>query len=71
MLKHLEDTSPGVHDMLLSACDVERYRRLGCEGYHDNCADNLRTALTEMDVIVVFSACPMDIVLTNGPDRMP
>ena len=48
MLKHLEDTSPGVHDMLLSACDVERYCLLGCKGYHDNCADNLSTALTEI-----------------------
>ena len=101
--------------MLLSACDVDRYRLLGCEEYHDNCADNLRMALTEinleppelpspwnvfenvvvgedgrleiqpppvkvgdflvllaeMDVMVVFSACPMDIVLTNRPDRTP
>lgn len=35
-----EDTTPGVHDILWSACDSERYRMLGHDGYHDNCTDN-------------------------------
>jgi len=39
------DTSPGVHDTLMAACDAYRYRNLGVEGYHDNCADNMRLAL--------------------------
>ena len=37
-------TSPGVHDMLIAACDPERYRKLGV-AEHDSCADNLRRAL--------------------------
>jgi len=109
------DTSPGVHDLLLSACDQERYRLLGHEGYHASCVENLTAALAavgvplaaipspwnvfekvtitdrgrleiqpppvqagdhlllraDLEAIVVFSACPMDIVLTNGPDRTP
>ena len=112
LLTVVADTSPGVHDLLLSACDIERYRLLGHEGYHRNCADNLRecaatlgieladipspfnvfehvriddqgglsiqtpvakagdalTLRTETDLHLVFSACPMDIALTNGPD---
>lgn len=40
-----EDTSPGVHDTVIAACDAYRYRQLGCEDYHDNCTDNLRMAL--------------------------
>ena len=40
-----EDTSPGVHDTLIAACDLFRYIGLGVEGYHDNCSDNLRMAL--------------------------
>jgi uncharacterized protein YcgI (DUF1989 family) len=40
-----EDTSPGVHDTLIAACDLFRYLNLGVDGYHDNCADNLRMAL--------------------------
>ena len=42
-----EDTSPGIHDTLVPACDVERYRLLGVEGHHASCAENLHTALEE------------------------
>jgi uncharacterized protein YcgI (DUF1989 family) len=40
-----EDTSPGVHDTVIAACDTYRYQQLGCTDYHDNCTDNLRMAL--------------------------
>jgi len=113
ILRITEDTSPGVHDLLLSACDKERYQLLGVDDYHRNCADNLREALgelntttqeipspfnifenvhidengelsiqpplvaagesikllAELDILLVLSCCPMDIALTNGPDR--
>lgn len=113
ILRVTEDTSPGVHDSLLSACDIDRYRLLGIDEYHRNCVDNLIealaeldvtppeipspfnifenvhigengelsiepplvaagqsiTLLAELDVILVLSCCPMDIALTNGPDR--
>jgi len=115
ILTIVEDTSPGCHDLLLSACDVGRYTLLGHQGYHANCIDNLDSALremglaapetpspvnvfekvsidadgklhiepplakpgesltlrAEMDLVLVVSACPMDIVLTNGSDRRP
>ena len=45
ILQFEEDTSPGVHDSVIAACDAARYVQLGCEGYHDNCTDNLRMAL--------------------------
>jgi uncharacterized protein YcgI (DUF1989 family) len=54
MLTLVEDTTRGVHDMLWAACDKERYRMLGHEGYHDNCADNLHKvsslALNRLDL---------------------
>ena len=109
------DTSPGVHDTLIAACDVQRYQKLGVKGYHDNCTDNLRMAMiaigrhvrhipsplniwmntpvgvngaiswlppvshagdevafrAEVDVIVVMSACPQDLVPVNGSDNTP
>lgn len=115
MLTVISDTSPGCHDLLLSACDLGRYRLLGHTGPHRSCVDNLREALSELsvspphipspvnifesvtigpdgtleivpprvekgqaltlcaefDVIVVVSACPMDIVPTNGSDLTP
>lgn len=105
----LTDTSPGIHDTLMAACDLHRYTNLGVVGYHDSCADNMRLALAaiglrshevpqpfnlwmnipvkpdysvewlppvskagdyveiraEMDVVVVMSACPQDIVPIN------
>ena len=115
VLTLLEDTSGGIHDTLLAACDRYRYELLGCEEYHDNCTDNLSAALAElglispetpspwnlfmnipvapdgsvsfeppvsrpgdhltlraeMDCVVVFSACPQDIVPINGVDCTP
>ncbi len=45
LLTLVSDTSPGVHDTLIASCDHARYQQLGCDTYHDNCADNLRMAL--------------------------
>jgi uncharacterized protein len=109
------DTSPGIHDTLLSACDEERYQLLGFNDKHGSCCTNFHLALAELgittrdvpsplnlfenveiaadrtlsirppvslpgdsvtllvliDAVLVFSACPMDIALTNGLDRIP
>ncbi|MED5573813.1 MAG: urea carboxylase-associated family protein, partial [Pseudomonadota bacterium] len=108
-----EDTSPGIHDTLIAACDPYRYEQLGHVGHHDNCTENLHAALSklgreatetpsplnlfmnieikadgdlewlppvskpgdtiilrvEMDCVVVFSACPMDLLPINGVDN--
>lgn len=47
ILKLVSDTSPGVHDMLIAACDAARYRALGAVE-HRSCADNLREALSDV-----------------------
>ena len=109
------DTSPGIHDTLLSSCDQARYDLLGFAGSHRSCAQNFYEALAALDlkptrvpapfnmferviitenggleiappvsrpgdtvtlqalsdVVVILSACPMDIALTNGLDRTP
>ena len=67
ILTLVADTSPGAHDMLIAACDAERYRALGAQE-HASCADNLRTALSQKglptDVIPqpvnVFMRIPVD-----------
>ena len=41
MITLTEDNTLGVHDMIFPACDAERYRMLGFDGYHANCSDNL------------------------------
>jgi uncharacterized protein YcgI (DUF1989 family) len=112
----LDDTSPGVHDTLIPACDPERYALLGHEGPHRNCAENFRAAVSlagftppavvpsplnvfmnipvtddgrlefqpsparrgdsvtfeaMVDLLVVFSACPQDMVPINGVSMTP
>lgn len=44
VLRLAEDASPGIHDMLIAACDPARYAALGAPG-HRSCAENLRHAL--------------------------
>lgn len=45
ILTLVEDTSPGIHDTFIAACDIYRFQGLGCTEYHDNCADNLRAGM--------------------------
>ncbi len=47
MLVLTDDTTRGVHDIIWSACDAERYRMQGYDGYHDNCTDNMHSALKD------------------------
>ena len=47
ILTLVADTSGGVHDTLLAACDRERYELLGASEPHDNCTDNLHAALAD------------------------
>ena len=116
ILTVVEDTSGGVHDTLIAACDRHRYAFLGVEGHHDNCTDNLFAGMAElgltppevpsplnlfmnipwdaagtlafaappqpapgghvrlraeMDLVIVFSACPQDILPINGQSGRP
>ena len=57
----LSDSSPGVHDTLIAACDIHRYEQLGHQGHHDNCADNLRMALAEVGVRAPDVPCPLNL----------
>jgi uncharacterized protein YcgI (DUF1989 family) len=114
ILTVVADTSGGVHDTLVAACDKQRYALLG-HPVHDNCTDNLAAGLralelkppevpcplnlfmnvpvqangaisfeppvsppgsfislrAEMDLVIVFSACPQDITPVNGAQCLP
>jgi uncharacterized protein YcgI (DUF1989 family) len=115
ILTVVEDTSPGVHDTLIAACDIYRYEGLGHVGYHRNCTDNFNEQMKKlgkaasqppcplnlfmnipwtaggkltfapplskpgdyiefkalMDCVLVFSACPQDMLPVNGKDQTP
>jgi uncharacterized protein YcgI (DUF1989 family) len=61
MIEIVEDTSPGIHDILIACCDHARYQQLGAEDYHDNCADNFRMALKAIGVQPTHVPSPFNI----------
>lgn len=50
LLKMVEDTSPGVHDTLIAACDRWLYAEMGVTTYHENCTDNFWDALAALAI---------------------
>jgi uncharacterized protein YcgI (DUF1989 family) len=50
ILTMLEDTSPGVHDTVIAACDPNRYAQLGADADHRSCCTNFAEALAEMSI---------------------
>jgi len=69
ILTFVEDTSPGIHDTLMAACDDYRYGLLGCTEYHDNCTDNMYAALRQIGVIVQECPSPLNLWMNIPVDR--
>ena len=63
ILTVLEDTSGGIHDTLLAACDRYRYEQLGCTEYHDNCTDNLAQGLAELGLTPPETPSPLNLFM--------
>jgi len=59
----IEDTSGGVHDTVIAACDRYRYEGLGCTGYHDNCTDNLAAAMAELGLKAPETPSPFNLFM--------
>jgi len=59
----VEDTSPGIHDTLLAACDDYRYGLLGCTEYHDNCTDNLYAAMRRLGLTPPEVPSPLNLFM--------
>src|SRR3954468_13648810 len=68
ILQIVEDTSGGIHDTLIAACDRWRYEQLGCDSYHDNCTDNLAIALRELGLVAPETPSPLNLFM-NIPVR--
>lgn len=69
ILKIVEDTSPGVHDTIIAACDRYRYKFLGVEGYHDNCTDNLYAGMSEIGLTPTEVPQPLNMWMNIPVDR--
>lgn len=63
ILTLVEDTSPGIHDTLVAACDESRYRLLGCTEYHQNCTDNLSAGMAEIGLKEPETPSPLNLFM--------
>ena len=63
ILTMMEDTSGGIHDTLMAACDRYRYIELGCAGHHDNCTDNLAQGLAELGLVPPETPSPLNLFM--------
>ncbi len=57
------DTSPGVHDTLIAACDKARYAQLSGDKGHANCADNLRACLAQLGILSPNVPAPLNLFM--------
>ncbi len=58
-----KDTSAGIHDTLMAACDDYRYRLLGCTEYHDNCTDNLFAGMKALGLTPPEVPSPLNLFM--------
>ncbi|PMD57740.1 Aminomethyltransferase [Hyaloscypha bicolor E] len=64
LLEIVEDTTEGVHDTLIAACDDARYRELGGGEGHRNCADNLVEGLGALGIKAPqFTPSPLNLFM--------
>jgi uncharacterized protein YcgI (DUF1989 family) len=63
ILTIVEDTTPGIHDTLIAACDRYRYQQLGGREGHENCTDNLAAALSEIGIEGAITPSPLNLFM--------
>ena len=61
-----EDATPGLHDMLIAACDPARYAGLGVDGWHASCQENLEREMAELGHDSIEIPQPINL-FTNVP----
>jgi len=63
ILTLIADTTPGLHDTLVAACDRYRYEQLGADAGHANCTDNLVAAMRELGRETRRVPCPLNLFM--------
>lgn len=57
------DSSPGIHDTLMAACDPQRYLNLGCKEPHRSCACNLHEAMAAIECRIERTPQPLNLFM--------
>ena len=63
ILTMVEDTSGGIHDTMVAACDRYRYELLGAKGHHDNCTDNLAAGMQALGLTAPETPSPLNLFM--------
>ncbi|MEM9222782.1 MAG: urea carboxylase-associated family protein [Pseudomonadota bacterium] len=63
ILVYEADTSPGVYDTIMAACDPARYRRLGAPPDHRSCATNLFEAMAAINAPIMAVPQPLNLFM--------
>lgn len=59
------DATPGIHDMLVAACDPTRYEQLGAQGWHASCQENLQRAMAAAGHAAVEVPQPINLFMNT------
>lgn len=63
ILRLIDDTSPGRHDLLIPACDAARYAALSARPSHPSCAENLRRTLAASGHTIPVVPQPINVFM--------
>jgi len=63
ILRFEHDSSSGIHDTIMAACDARRYVNLGATGYHRSCADNYHEALAALGISASDVPQPLNLFM--------
>ena len=67
VLELADDTSPGVHDMLVPPCDRWLYESRGLAGHHPNCRDNFLAAAASAGIVLPVVPDLVNLFQDSGP----
>lgn len=63
ILRLVDDTSPGRHDLLIPACDAARYAALSAPPSHPSCAGNLKRTLAAFGHSISVIPQPINVFM--------
>lgn len=63
IMRLVHDASPGIHDMLIAACDPVRYVQWGVTGWHASCQENLLIEMANLGVTGLHVPQPVNLFM--------
>ncbi len=68
ILQLVADDSPGIHDLLIAACDPTRYEQLGVAGWHASCQENLIAQMAAAGFHEIAVPQPINLFMNTPAD---